>query len=143
VTSGADGTDEALTKTVHRLLGELPAFMNDDFSTAKVLANLFELVPIINAIYDGHTPAGALSASTLLHLQKEMSHWLETVLGLQGMEEGSHNKLEQVMSLLIDIRKEARGRKDFLTSDKIRDRLASMGIQLKDEKGGEMTWRID
>jgi cysteinyl-tRNA synthetase len=138
-----NGTDEALTQTVNRLLGEVPSFMNDDFSTAKVLANFFELVPVINAIYDGHTPAGALSASTLLHMQKEMTHWLETVLGLQGMEEGGHDKLEQVMNLLIDIRKEARGRKDFMTSDKIRDRLASVGIQLKDEKGGEMTWRID
>jgi len=138
-----NGTDEALTQTVNRLLDEVPSFMNDDFSTAKVLANFFELVPVINAIYDGHTPAGALSASTLLHMQKEMTHWLETVLGLQGMEEGGHDKLEQVMNLLIDIRKEARGRKDFMTSDKIRDRLASVGIQLKDEKGGEMTWRID
>jgi cysteinyl-tRNA synthetase len=141
--ASGNGSDEALTQTVNRLLGELHLFMNDDFSTAKVLANFFELVPIINAIYDGLTPTGALAASTLLHLQKEMTHWLETVLGLQGMEEGGHNKLEQVMNLLIDIRKEARGRKDFMTSDKIRDRLASVGIQLKDEKGGEMTWRID
>lgn len=141
--ASGNGSDEALTQTVNRLLGELPLFMNDDFSTAKVLANFFELAPIINAIYDGLTPTGALATSTLLHLQKEMTHWLETVLGLQGMEEGGHNKLEQVMNLLIDIRKEARGRKDFMTSDKIRDRLASVGIQLKDEKGGEMTWRID
>jgi cysteinyl-tRNA synthetase len=137
------GADQALTSTIDRLLNELPVFMNDDFSTAKVLANLFELAPIINAVYDGHTPAGALAASTLRHLQKEMTHWMETVLGLQGMEEGGHNKLEQVMNLLIDIRKEARGRKDFVTSDKIRDRLAGIGIQLKDEKGGEMSWRID
>ncbi|NDF99759.1 MAG: hypothetical protein EB101_12760, partial [Chitinophagia bacterium] len=127
-----NGTDEVLSQTVNRLLGEMPSFMNDDFSTAKVLANFFELVPIINAIYDGHTPPGALGASTLQHMQQEMTHWLETVLGLRGMEEGGHNKLEEVMRLLIDIRKEARGRKDFVTSDKIRDRLASVGIQLKD-----------
>jgi cysteinyl-tRNA synthetase len=45
--------------------------------------------------------------------------------------------------LLIDIRKEAKGKKDFVTSDKIRDRLATMGIQLKDEKGGGMSWSIE
>ncbi len=141
-TSG-NGSEEALAKTVHHLLDELPGFMNDDFSTAKVVANLFELVPVINALYDGHTPAGALSTSTLQRMQQGMKHWLETVLGLQDMQEGGHDRLELVMNLLIDIRKEARGRKDFVTSDKIRDRLAAFGIQLKDEKGGEMTWRID
>jgi cysteinyl-tRNA synthetase len=123
--------DAVLSQTVNRLLDELPEFMNDDFSTAKVLANLFELAPIINALYDGHTPAGALSVSTLQRLQQELTHWLETVLGLQGMEEGGHDKLEHVMQLLIDIRKEARNRKDFVTSDKIRDRLSSVGIQVK------------
>ena len=46
------------------------------------------------------------------------------------------------MQLLIDIRKEARGRKDFVTSDKIRNQLAEMGILLKDEKGGEMSWEV-
>ena len=47
------------------------------------------------------------------------------------------------MQLLIDIRKEARTRKDFMTSDKIRNQLAELGISLKDEKGGEMSWSID
>ncbi len=36
------------------LLLELDEFMNDDFNTAKVLANLFELVPVINSIKDKH-----------------------------------------------------------------------------------------
>jgi len=47
------------------------------------------------------------------------------------------------MELLIDIRKEAKGKRDFMTSDKIRDRLAALGIQLKDEKGGGMSWNLD
>jgi cysteinyl-tRNA synthetase len=41
------------------------------------------------------------------------------------------------------MRKEAKGRRDFMTSDKIRDRLLALGIQLKDEKGGGMSWKID
>lgn len=47
------------------------------------------------------------------------------------------------MELLIDIRKEAKTKKDFATSDKIRNQLASIGINLKDEKDGEMSWDID
>ena len=46
------------------------------------------------------------------------------------------------MNLLIEIRKEAKNKKDFATSDKIRNQLAEMGINLKDEKGGEMTWSL-
>ncbi len=40
------------------------------------------------------------------------------------------------MQLLIDIRKEAKSRKDFATSDKIRNQLQELGILLKDEKDG-------
>ncbi len=43
------------------------------------------------------------------------------------------------MQLIIDLRAEARLRKDFGTSDLIRDRLIGSGIQLKDGKEGT-TW---
>ena len=47
------------------------------------------------------------------------------------------------MELLITMRKEAKSKKDFATSDKIRDQLAAMGIELKDEKDGGMSWNIN
>jgi cysteinyl-tRNA synthetase len=47
------------------------------------------------------------------------------------------------MQLLIDIRMEAKNKKDFATSDKIRNQLAQLGISLKDEKGGEISWSIE
>ena len=47
------------------------------------------------------------------------------------------------MELLIDIRKEAKGKKDFATSDKIRNQLTRLGISLKDEKDGGMSWTIE
>ena len=42
--------DADLDAKVRRLVMELEGFINDDFNTAKVLANIFELVPIINGI---------------------------------------------------------------------------------------------
>jgi len=48
-----------------------------------------------------------------------------------------------VMQLLIDIRKEARGKKDFATSDRIRNQLQGLGILLKDEKDGSISWSIE
>jgi cysteinyl-tRNA synthetase len=47
-----------------------------------------------------------------------------------------------VIQLLIEIRKDAKSRKDFATSDKIRNQLISMGIQIKDEKDGEVSYSL-
>ena len=52
-------------------------------------------------------------------------------------------KLNGVMDLLIEIRKDAKTKRDFATSDKIRDQLTAIGINLKDEKGGEMSWGVE
>ena len=46
------------------------------------------------------------------------------------------------MQLLIDIRKEAKNKKDFATSDKIRQQLSAAGILLKDQKDGSMKWEL-
>ncbi len=46
------------------------------------------------------------------------------------------------MQLLADIRKEARSKRDFSTSDKIRKQLAELGIEMKDEKDGSINWSI-
>ena len=52
------------------------------------------------------------------------------------MAKDDSNTLNGVMELLIDIRNEARANKDFATSDKIRDQLVELGIQIKDGKDG-------
>ncbi len=135
--------DSELDSKVSKLVAEFPEFMNDDFSTAKVLANMFELVPIINSIHDKLIPLSHLSKTTFERLQAEMKIWLEDIMGLQGVSEADNAKLQGVMQLLIDIRTEAKSRKDFVTSDKIRKELAALGILLKDEKGGGMSWSIE
>ena len=52
------------------------------------------------------------------------------------------DKLKAVMDVLISLRKEARAKKDWATSDKIRNQLLEVGIQLKDEKDGNMSWSL-
>jgi cysteinyl-tRNA synthetase len=46
-------------------------------------------------------------------------------------------KLNGVLELLIEIRKDAKVKKDYATSDKIRKQLQELGILMKDDKG----WR--
>jgi len=134
--------DVELDKKVNALLDEFDDFMNDDFSTAKVLANMFELVPVINGIKDKHISSTALSGKTIEALQAKMKTYLEDIFGLKDEQETNDNKLDGVLQLLINIRKDARAKKDYLTSDKIRNELANIGIQLKDEKDGNMSYNL-
>ena len=135
--------DKELNEKVKKLLGEFDEFMNDDFSTAKVLANIFELVPIINSMKDKTIPVAALPQKTFELLQKQMKIFIEDIFGLKSFTEADNLKLQGVMQLLIDIRKEARGKKDFATSDRIRNQLQKLGILLKDEKDGSISWSIE
>ena len=135
--------DAELDSKVVKLIAEFDEFMNDDFGTARVLANMFELVPVINSMKDKIIPINTLSKKTFELLQQQFKIYIEDILGLKSITEADNKKLQGLMQLLIDIRKEAKGKKDFVTSDKIRNQLAQLGISLKDEKGGEMSWSID
>ncbi len=141
-TENSTPKDASLDENVVKLVGEFIEFMNDDLNTAKVLANMFELVSIINSIKDKHIPADALSSATVQILQNQLKHFVEEVFGLKNERESDDGKLNGVLQLLIDIRKEAKSKKDFLTSDKIRNELATLGVQLKDEKDGGMSYSI-
>lgn len=133
--------DPDLDGEINHQLDELPGFINDDFNTAKVLAGLFEIVPVINSIKDKLITPDALSSATITRMQNEFKLWIEDILGLKNEWEVS-DEFKGVMDLLIAIRKDARGKKDFFTSDKIRDELNSIGIEMKDEKDGGMSWGV-
>src|SRR6187401_231785 len=143
VGSEQSAVDAELDSKVRKLIVEFDEFMDDDFSTAKVMANMFELVPVINSMRDKTIPISALSKETFELLQKQMKAYIEDILGLKSVTEADNEKLKGVMDLLIDIRKEAKGKKDFATSDKIRNQLTKLGISLKDEKDGGMSWNIE
>lgn len=135
-----DAEDKELDAQCMQLINGFDESMNDDFNTAKVLANMFELVPIINGLKDGHIKAGAIGGSTLKLMHEKMKAYIEDVFGLQAEAAAGNDKLDSVLQLLMNIRKDAKAKKDFVTSDKIRNELATAGIQLKDEKGGGMSY---
>jgi cysteinyl-tRNA synthetase len=131
-----------LESGVLKLLNGLSDDMNDDLNTAKVMAGLFEMVPIINSIKDGKIPTTALSSNTLLLMQQQFNLYLVDIFGLTDESKQDDDKLTAVLQLIGEIRKDARSRKDFATSDKIRNQLLAAGIQLKDEKDGGMSWEL-
>ncbi len=134
------GTDNELNERAIKLVEEFEEFIDDDFNTAKVIANMFDLVSVINGIKDKHIPDGALSAITIKLLQNKMKDFVENIFGLKSENETDNEMLDGTLQLLINMRKEAKAKKDFVTSDKIRNELAALGINLKDEKDGSMSY---
>ena len=135
--------DTELETKVATLIAEFEEFMDDDINTAKVLANMFELVPVINGIKNKQLENGILSNSTIALMQTKMKLFLEDIFGFTSLQQHTDGKLEGIIELLINIRKEAKQKKDFVTSDKIRNELTALGVQLKDEKDGTVSYVID
>ena len=113
------------------------AAMNDDFNSPILIAQLFDAVRFINAVKN---ETATISADDQDKLSHKMHEFVEDIMGI--MLDGSENQsaintaLEGTVSMLIDIRKTARDNKDFATSDRIRDELLTLGVQLKDGKDG-------
>lgn len=134
--------DTALEEKVNQWLNEFEEAMDDDFNSARVIANMFELAPVINSLKDGLIQIHALKSDTLQKMKSHFSVYLEDIFGLTSMQEKENGLLSPIMELLLDIRKQAKQNKDFVTSDKIRNQLAEIGITVKDDKSGNSSWNI-
>jgi cysteinyl-tRNA synthetase len=132
--------DQDLAGQLTTWTNELELFMDDDMNTAKVVANLFEILPSINSLKDKHIAADAVAGAVWTTVQTQLKLFVESILGLKVDKGANRQQLNGVVELLIEIRKQAKANKDFATSDKIRNQLAEMGIQLKDEKDGSMSY---
>ncbi len=109
--------------------------MNDDFNTPVLIAQLFEAVKHINLIKEGQEK---ITEADLNMLSLAVKTFVFEILGLERKHDaqGDSQVLSGVIELLIELRNQARINKDFETSDKIRDQLLELGIQLKDGKEG-------
>ncbi|WP_395065639.1 cysteine--tRNA ligase [Flavobacterium sp.] len=109
--------------------------MNDDFNTPILIAQLFEGIRFVNILNDKRE---TITASDLEILKTTLETFVYNILGIRNEKEVSNNseKLEGVVSMLIEMRNEARVNKNWSLSDEIRDKLLEIGIQLKDGKEG-------
>jgi cysteinyl-tRNA synthetase len=108
--------------------------MNDDFNSPILIAHLFEGVKYVNLLCDGKE---SLKSGDVSLLQDTLKNFVYDVLGLvDDTSKGNSDKLNNVVALLIRLRKEARENKNWALSDQIRDELSVLGVQLKDGKEG-------
>lgn len=133
---------DSLDKEIMTLCDRCKEYMDDDFNTAMTLANLFELSSKINAFHEKLVPLNSISRQAFEKLSQTFRTYIMDVLGLKDEQTfNDHHLTERLMQLIIDIRKKVREKKDYATSDIIRDELAKINIQLLDGKEGT-SWII-
>ena len=112
--------------------------MDDDFNSAGALGYLFDLVRVINqAASDASATAEQLADSQ--NLLRELTG----VLGLQMQaDKADETGAGPFIDLLLEIRKDLRIEKMWALSDKVRDELKALGVQVEDTKDGT-SWRFE
>jgi cysteinyl-tRNA synthetase len=117
------------------------AAINDDLNTPVTIAHLFDGVRMINSINDN---SATISSDDLSRLSSLFNKFVFEILGLRNEEMAggkSDELLKKVVSLVLQLRQEAKNNKDWATSDRIRNELGQIGIQVKDRKDG-FDWEI-
>ena len=101
-----------------------------------VIAELFDAARIINSV---HHKQATITAEDLEELRTSYRLFLHDLLGLRDerLSEGASSEaFKGAIDLLLSLRQEAKSRKDWATSDKIRDDLTALGFVIKDTKEG-------
>ena len=109
--------------------------MDDDLNTPILLSYLFEGVRYINSVADGSETATEEDIAALKNLYNDF------VFGIMGLQKESSQKsgeelTDKLMELIIGLRQDAKEKKEWTVSDKIRDKLKEVGVTLKDTKDG-------
>lgn len=115
--------------------------MDEDFNTAQALGYIFELVRELNKTLDANKFSEE-GYKNILAVYDYLENIFSEVLGVKlKLENEVANLTAELIDFVLELRKEARENKNWALSDKIRDRLAAIGIKIKDGKD-KTTWTL-
>lgn len=125
---------------VAELADRCSSAMEDDMNTAKLIGHLLSGVTQINNLAEGKE---AITAKDLESLKQLYDSYVFSVLGLRAPEASLRSEAitGELVELILQLRKDAKDKRDFLAADRIRDGLADLGITVKDRKDGA-DWEI-
>ena len=125
---------KSLVGVIEKAKTEFIEHLDDDFNTAGGMGVLFELVKETNIAIQNIDPKDLPALKAVMDLFRELGE----PLGLfqeSPWEEAGGELQDELLQLIVGIRDDLRGKKEFELSDKIRDALTDMGIELKDKEG--------
>lgn len=136
--AGEESVDPELNNRLEGLMQKVFDNLDDDFNTPKALANLFEMVSVINSIKNHQIDPAKLGSDTLQKLQELFKSVLFDIFGLkeEDISSGENEITDKLMDLILQLRQQARAEKNWGMADTIRDALQEAGIVVKDGKEG-------
>jgi cysteinyl-tRNA synthetase len=142
----SQNVSEETGKEILRIKENIFLALCDDLNTPIALSHLFEAVKMINLVKEGKLEVSKEDKEALIALFDEV------FIGILGIEDEhsvessaasvTSTVIDGLMEMVISERIAARANKDWEKSDKIRDDLKGIGVNLKDTKNG-MEWNID
>ena len=129
-----EGNGDASEEVVRISDGVVDALC-DDLNTPVALAHIFDAVRIVNQVKDGRMTVNDKDYGLLSEIFDRI---VPDVLGLvdEIPVSSGEKTVEGLMDMVLEVRREAKARKDFVTSDRIRDRLKELGVTIKDTRDG-------
>jgi len=115
--------------------------MNDDLNSPVLIAHLFDAARSINSVHDKKE---SLTADDISLLRNMMHTFVFDILGLlpETDPQAGNQVINNLVNIILDLRRDARTHKDWATSDRLRDALMQAGISIKDTKDGA-TWDLE
>ncbi len=126
------GESDDIDQPAQRLLVKFEQAMDDDLNTAEALASVFSVVKKVNSMIDDRALGTRTASDVIAALQR-----INSVLGVLSFEE---EELPPELAAMIASRDDARKRRDFAESDRLRDQLLAKGITVEDNPAGTR-WR--
>jgi len=107
--------------------------MDDDFNTALAISEIFTFCHDLNSYLGGEEPLARADIEAATQLFADF----EAVLGMiKPPAQNAGGLEEQLLSLLLNVREQARSKKDWAAADFIRDGLKELGLVIEDTPQG-------
>ena len=133
-------SDEHSVETDDQFVGKFQAAMDDDFNTSDALAVIFDCVRELNrAVEAKNVKVATVYRKTLLEIAGSLGLLSLTPVRFLGVESSGSD--DGTIQNLIDQRVQARSEREWKRADRIREELASMGVEIEDRPDGTTTWR--
>ncbi len=151
-TGGEAVTAGELNSALDRLRLAFEAAMDDDFNTSLAISIAFDLAREVNSAVGRLGATVSRQDREVLQKAMELFNTFNEILGVFKVDENSGKILlegaagdssglnEGLLKLIIEVRQEARKKKDWGTADRIRDGLKELGITLEDTPQG-VRWK--
>lgn len=116
--------------------------MDDDFNAPASLSVLQDLTRQVNIWLNEGGPHTQATLTAIDQLYRELGGQVLGVVPEKSESSANADRESGLIRLLIDLRAQARAKKEWATSDQIRNQLKALGVTLEDRADGTI-WKLE